>query len=129
MNGLNDSYVESISRKASSGKLTAGQAAAKLGVSKQYVNRLKRSYAAKGVAAFRHGNLGKARPWKTDAETEGRIVELYRGKYAGFNFSHFLEKLKEDEGIAIAYSSLHRIREYPNCCVNDDGGVILSLDP
>ena len=109
MNGLNDSYVESIIRKASSGKLTTGQAAAKLGVSKQYVNRLKKSYAAKGAAAFRHGNLGKARPWKTDAETEGRIVELYRGKYAGFNFSHFLEKLKEDEGIAIAYGSLHRI--------------------
>ena len=109
MNGLNDSYVESIIRKASSGKLATGQAAAKLGVSKQYVNRLKKSYAAKGVAAFRHGNLGKAKPWKTDAETEGRIVELYRGKYAGFNFSHFLEKLKEDEGITIAYGSLHRI--------------------
>ena len=109
MDGLNDSYVESIIRKASSGKLTTGQAAAKLGIAKQYVNKLKKSYAAKGAAAFRHGNLGKARPWKTDAETEGRIVELYRGKYAGFNFSHFLEKLKEDEGIAIAYGSLHRI--------------------
>ena len=109
MNGLNDSYVESIIRKASSGKLATGQAAAKLGVSKQYVNRLKKAYAAKGVAAFRHGNLGKAKPWKTDAEAEGRIVELYRGKYAGFNFSHFLEKLKEGEGITIAYGSLHRI--------------------
>ena len=59
MNGLNDSYVESIIRKASSGKLTTGQAAAKLGVSKQYVNRLKKSYATKGAAAFRNGNLAR----------------------------------------------------------------------
>jgi len=51
MNGLNESYVESIIRKASLGKLTTGQAAAKLGISKQYVNRLKRAYAEKGAAA------------------------------------------------------------------------------
>ena len=34
MNGLNDTYVESVIRKAKEGKLTTGQAAAKLGVSK-----------------------------------------------------------------------------------------------
>ncbi len=109
MNGLNDSYVESIIKKASSGKLTTGQAAAKLGISKQYVNRLKNAYAEKGTAAFRHGNRGKAKPWKTAPETEARIAELYRGKYAGFNFRHFLEKLKEAESIDVAYGSLHRI--------------------
>ena len=109
MNGLNDAYVESAIKKAIAGKLTTGQAAAKLGVTKQYVNKPKKSYAAREVAAFRHGNLGKARPWKTGAETEEKIIALYRGKYAGFNFRHFLEKLNEDEGIAIAYGSLHRI--------------------
>ncbi len=109
MNGLNDSYVESIIRKASSGKLTTGQAAAKLGVSKQYVNRLKKSYAERGPSAFRHGNRGKPPKWKTDPETEGRILSLYEGKYAGFNFRHFLEKLNEDEGIAVGYRPLHRI--------------------
>ena len=109
MNGLNESYVESIIRKASLGKLTTGQAAAKLGISKQYVNRLKRAYAEKGAVAFRHGNVGKARPWKTKSETEAKVIELYRGKYAGFNFRHFLEKLNEEEGIAITYKPLHRI--------------------
>ena len=99
MNGLNDAYVESVIKKAISGKLTTGQAAAKLGVTKQYVNKLKRAYAERGSSAFGHGNRGKPPKWKTDAETEGRIVELYRGKYAGFNFKHFLEKLNEDEGI------------------------------
>ena len=109
MNGLNDSYVESVIKKAISGKLKTGQAAAKLGISKQYVNRLKKTYAEKGASAFGHGNKGKARPWKTDPETEGRILSLYEGKYAGFNFRHFLEKLNEEEGISITYKPLHRI--------------------
>ena len=63
MNGLNDSYVESIIRKASSGKLTTGQAAAKLGITKQYVNKLKKSYAAKGATAYRPGRTG----WRNTA--------------------------------------------------------------
>ena len=97
MNGLNDAYVESVIKKARDGKLTTGQAAAKLGISKQYVNRLKRAYAEKGASAFGHGNRGKAPKWKTDPETEGRILSLYEGKYAGFNFRHFAEKLNEAE--------------------------------
>ncbi len=109
MNGLNPAYVESVIRKAKVGKLTTGQAAAKLGVSKQYVNRLKRSYAAKGALAFRHGNEGKGRSWKTKPATEAKIIALYRDKYAGFNFKHFLEKLNEEEGVAISYEPLRRI--------------------
>ena len=109
MNGLNPAYVESVIKKAISGKLKTGQAAAKLGVSKQYVNRLKKAYAEKGPSAFGHGNRGKPPKWKTDAETEGRIVELYHGKYAGFNFKHFVEKLNEAEGIRITYRNAHRI--------------------
>ena len=109
MNGLNDAYVESVIKKAISGKLTTGQAAAKLGVTKQYVNRLKKTYYEKGASAFGHGNKGKPPKWKTDPETEGRILNLYGGKYSGFNFKHFLEKLNEEEGVAIGYRPLHRI--------------------
>lgn len=109
MNGLNDSYVESVIRKAIAGRLSTGQAAAKLGVTKQYVNRLKKAYSAKGRSCFSHGNKGRSKPWKTDSGTEGMILALYGGKYAGFNFRHFLEKLNEDEGISITYKPLHRI--------------------
>jgi transposase len=107
MKGLNDAYVESVIKKAISGKLETGQAAAKLGISKQYVNRLKKAYAEKGASAFDHGNKGKARPWKTDAETEERIAVLYKAKYEGFNFRHFLEKLNEEEG------DLHHLQAPP----------------
>lgn len=109
MNGLNDSFVESVIKKAIAGKLSTGQAAARLGVSKQYVNKLKKSYAAKGAAAFTHGNKGKSPSWKTDPGIEKTIADLYEGKYSGFNFRHFMEKLREDEGIPIVYRPLHRI--------------------
>ena len=109
MNGLNDAYVESVIKKAISGKLKTGQAAAKLGISKQYVNRLKKAYAERGPSAFGHGNRGKPPRWKTDPETEGRILSLYEGKHAGFNFRHFVEKLNEDEGIRATYRNVHRI--------------------
>ena len=109
MNGLNDAYVESVIKKAIAGKLTTGQAAAKLGAAKQCVNKLKRVYAERGLSAFGHGNRGKPPKWKTDPETEGRILSLYRGKYAGFNFKHFLEKLNEDEGIRATYRNAHGI--------------------
>lgn len=109
MKGLSDQYVASIVRKAYSGRLTTKEAAARLGVTRQYVNRLKRAYAEGGEAALRHGNEGRAPSWKTGRDVEEAVVALYRGKYAGFNFSHFREKLLEEEGIRIGYRPLHRI--------------------
>ena len=109
MKKLNSKYVESVVKKAADGKIASRDAAAKLGVSRQYLNRLKKAYGERGAAAFEHGNKGKSREWKTDGETEKRVIELYSGKYAGFNFAHFLEKLNEDEGIAIGYRPLYRI--------------------
>ena len=96
-------------KEAISGKLKTGQAAAKLGISKQYVNRLKKAYSEKGPSCFAHGNKGKAKPWRTDPETESAVIGLYEGKYAGFNFRHFVEKLNEDEGMRATYRNVHRI--------------------
>ena len=109
MKRLNDSYVEGVIKKAANGKMTTGQAAARLGCTKQYVNKLKRKYEAEGKTAFSHGNSGKPKKWRTPPETERRIVELYAGKYAGLNFRHFLEKLAEAEGIRPTYPTLLRI--------------------
>ena len=109
MNKLNNAYVEAVIKKASKGKLTTGQAASKLGISKQYVNKLKKRYEAEGVKAFEHGNTGKSRGWKTSPEVESKIVELYKGKYTGFNFRHFREKLEEGENIHLSYEAIHRI--------------------
>ncbi len=109
MKKLNDSYVEGVLKRAIAGVIGTKQAARNLGVSKQYVNKLKRRYAKEGAAALRHGNCGKSRAWKTDPETEAKVIGLYKGKYADFNFSHFVEKLGEDEGIPMTYPVATRI--------------------
>ncbi len=109
MNNLNNSYVESIIKKAIDGSITTRHAARKLGISRQYVNRLKKQYLANGIKAFNHGNKGKERAWKTDSCTKAKIIELYSGKYSGFNFRHCHEKLTEVEGIGVSYKTLHSI--------------------
>lgn len=109
MNNLKSSYVESIIKKAIDGSVTTRHAARKLGISRQYVNRLKKQYLAKGIKAFDHGNKGKDRLWKTSPDTKAKIIELYNSKYSGFNFRHYHEKLTEIEGIAISYKTLHSI--------------------
>ncbi len=105
MNNLNSSYVESIIKKAIDGSITTKHAARKLGISRQYVNRLKKQYLANGIKAFDHGNKGKERVWKTHSATKSKIIKLYSGKYSVFNFRHYHEKLTEVEGIDISYKN------------------------
>lgn len=109
MKGLNKAFVERIVRDATAGRLTTRQAAAKLGCTRQYLNKLKKRYGESGASAFDHGNLGRAPGWKTSPEDEARIIELYRDKYAGFNFTHYCEKLREVEGVKASYPVVSRI--------------------
>ena len=66
------------------------------------MNRLKKRCLAKGIKAFDHGNKGKERAWKTGPGTKAKTIELYGGKYSGFNFRHYHEKLTEVEGIGVS---------------------------
>ncbi len=109
MKNFSDSFVEGIIKRVIKGTISSRQASIKLGISKRYVNKLVQKYQELGVACFTHGNTGKQRTWKTDLALEQRIVSLYNDKYVGFNFTHFLEKLVEDENISITYGALYRI--------------------
>jgi transposase len=109
MKGLSPRCVEGIAKEAMKGTLSTGQAAARLGCTKQYVNKLKRRYATEDPSAFVHGNAGKSRGWRTPPKTEAAIAALYSGKYPGLNFRHFHEKLAEDEGIVVSYKAMYRI--------------------
>ncbi len=60
MKGLNKAFVERMVRDATAGRLTTRQAAAKLGCTRQYLNKLKKRYGESGASAFDHGNLGRA---------------------------------------------------------------------
>lgn len=79
--GLSDEYVASVIKKAVSGKLTTRQAAARLGVTWQYVNRLKKAYSEGGAQALRHGNEGRAPPGRRREKREGtRVLVPYWGR-------------------------------------------------
>lgn len=109
MRGFTDKYVEAVIRKVLNGSMTVKGASVRLGVSRQYLYVLKDRYLKEGVICLAHGNKGKQRNWKTPEEIAQRIVALYKGKYQGFNFRHFLEKLNEVELIEVTYGSLYRI--------------------
>lgn len=113
MKGTSSKYAVQIIKKAIRGELTTRQAAAKLNCTRQYVNKLKLKYGKAGKEAFVHGNKGKKR-WKLSDEIKEKIIQLYREKYIGFNFKHFLEKLNEVEQIKVTYRPLYRILEEAN---------------
>lgn len=56
-------------------------------------------------------------------KTEARIVSLYREKYDGINFSHFTEKLNEEEYIKYTYRTLHRIHQIAEETMGRQGGL------
>lgn len=114
MKGTSSKYAVQIIKKAIRGELTTRQAAAKLNCTRQYVNKLKLKYGKAGKEAFVHGNKGKEKRWKLSDEIKEKIIQLYREKYIGFNFKHFLEKLNEVEQIKVTYRPLYRILEEAN---------------
>jgi len=109
MKGFSDQFVEGIVKRAIKGTISSKEAATKLGISRQYLNKLKSKYKIMGKSCFTHGNKGKERTWKTSFDLEQTIIKLYCEKYQNFNFRHFLEKLNEVEHIEISYQPLYRI--------------------
>ena len=109
MKGFSDKYVESIIKRTIKGSMTIRDSAIRLGISRQYMYRLVERYGREGASCLSHGNKGMQRAWKTDEDVECMIVDLYKGKYQGFNFRHFLEKLNDVERIGISYGALYRI--------------------
>lgn len=71
MKGFSDRFVEGIVKRAIKGTISTREAATKLGISRQYLNRLKTKYRAVGRSCFAHGNKGKERTWKVGSNAFG----------------------------------------------------------
>lgn len=56
-----------------------------------------------------HGNTGNVPFNKTPVALEIQIINLYKGKYCGFNITHFREKLATDEEIIIGKTALEKM--------------------
>ena len=98
-----------VIEKAVDGRLSVREAARLLQRSERQVQRLKRRFQPHSSDWVRHGNRGQSKPWALVPELRQRVVDLARGKYAGFNDSHLQQKLVEDEGLTLSRESVRRI--------------------
>lgn len=99
----------SVIQQLLDGKMTVQEAAQACNLSTRQVHRLKKKAAEQGVESIRHGNLGRKPKHSVPTEVEEHIVELYRTKYADYNFTHFSDLIKEHEGCALSRSTIYRI--------------------
>ena len=91
------------------------RASKKLGISRRQVDRLIIAYKQKGKEAFVHGNRNRKPAIAKEQNLSNEIVLLYQNKYNStneeidaFNFKHFHEKLKEEEGIDVSYTYVYK---------------------
>jgi transposase len=98
-----------VIENAGAGRVSVAEAAEALGRSERQVKRLKQVFDCSEPRWVLHGNQSRAPANRTPEELRRRIVELARGKYAGFNDTHLCEKLAREETIAVSRSTLRRI--------------------
>jgi len=84
-------------------------AALKLNCTVRHVNRMIQGYKAKGKEFFIHGNQGRQPVHALSPEIKQDIIDLYRTKYEGANFTHFSELLLKYEKLSISPSALRSI--------------------
>jgi len=83
--------------------VSVAKAAIRFGVSEKTVRRKVDAYLREGMGSLVHRGRGRRAHNRTDADIELTILELYRDKYTGYNFTHFHQKLVEVEGIEVSY--------------------------
>ena len=96
-----------VMREAIEGGLTVKEAAIVLLLSERQVYRLKKKVRDGGPVDIIHGNRGRSPSTAKSPTFRKRIRALYQDKYAGFNVSHFTEKLAE-EGIEVSRETVRK---------------------
>lgn len=98
-----------VIENAVKGYLKAHQAAEQLYLSIRQIFRLKKTLREKGIEGLIHGNKGRTSPHRVPDNVRDRIDTLYKGKYTGFNISHFTEMLAERESIFLSWETVRGI--------------------
>ena len=99
----------SVIENAIAGYLKVHQAAEELHLSTRQIFRLKKRLGEERIEGLIHGNRGKPSPRRTRKHLRDMIDYLYRGKYDGFNLSHFTEMLEEREGVVLSRETVRGI--------------------
>jgi transposase len=98
-----------VLERTSKRRLTNPEAAQILGLSERQVRRLRRRHEELGDECVIHGNSGRSPSNRLSEDVREKILELLRGKYVGFNDTHFTEKLREVEGLDVTRSTVQRV--------------------
>lgn len=87
------------------------RAALILGCTIRHINRMLAGYREAGKAYFVHGNKGRQPVSTIQDDKKLAVINLYRQKYHGANFTHYTELLEKNEGVSISVSSVSKILE------------------
>lgn len=78
------------------------RAAIQIGCTRHHINRLTKGYREHEKTFFVHGNRGRKPAHMLPDETKQTIINLYRTKYYGANFSFYTELLAKYENIKVS---------------------------
>jgi transposase len=98
-----------VIENVAAGRITVREAAEYLNLSERQVKRLKGTYDAANASWVYHGNRGRSPANAISSGERQQVLDLARGKYAGFNDSHLQEKLTRVEGLSLSRPSVQRI--------------------
>lgn len=84
-------------------------AAKTLNITQGQVMRLKRAFKWEGAKGMIHGNAGRIPGHSLLEETKAVGGSLFNDMYSDHNFTLFTQRINEDEGISISFSSVKRV--------------------
>ena len=96
-------------RKVLNDGMSYERAAARYGVSERTVRRKVEIYLKLGAKGLSHKSRGRLSLNKTPEGIEDKILLLYEGRYSGYNFTHFHQKLVEVEKIKVSYPTVYNL--------------------
>lgn len=100
--------------KVTNGKIDKKKASVIIGCSERRINQLIYIYKTEGKNGFIHKSKNKTPVNKLNDNLRNRIIDLYNNKYFDFNFTHFREKLRDEENIELPYGTLYNILSEAN---------------
>ncbi len=102
---LKESLEIDICYQVLRGEIPTKLAALKIGKSYRQTLRKIEKIKRQGILGIKHGNYGKVPVNKTKVDLKFKVLDLYKTTYHDFNMTHFLEEIKKDHGIIVAYET------------------------
>jgi transposase len=102
--GLRRMRFESLLDRHKGGEITQAEAAEMLGVSERTFRRWTERFEGEGEAGLHDRRLGRPSPKRAPVEEIGRMLGLFKEKYADFTAKHFHEQLRKRHNYKLGYT-------------------------